>query len=196
MYRVEVCLKSQLPDARGLGLVKDIQDLGITSVASVRVIDIYWLDAEATPDEMDSICHQLLADPITQEYRFSRLSADTTPTHSPKASEPAHVVEVAYNPGVTDPVEETVMKAINDLGISGIRAVKTAKVTILEIRLGDGLGGKGITHLAGLVHDVEAAVEAGVTVARQRGVTTCHTVIPFQHEELRERIGRSTEFYA
>ena len=75
------------------------------------------------------------------------------------------------------------------------RAVKTAQVTILEIRLGDGLGGKGITHLAGLVHDVEAAVEAGVALAQQRGVTTRHTVIPIQHDELRERIGHGTEFF-
>jgi phosphoribosylformylglycinamidine synthase II len=132
VYRVEVCLKSQLTDARGLGLVKDIQDLGITSVTSARVIDIYWLDAEATPDELDTICHQLLADPITQEYRFARLSADATSTHSPEANNTTHVVEVAYNPGVTDPVEETAMKAISDLGISGFRAVKTAKRYLIE----------------------------------------------------------------
>lgn len=75
------------------------------------------------------------------------------------------------------------------------KAVKTAKVTILEIRLGDGLGGKGITHLAGLVHDVEAAIEAGVAFATRRGVETRHTVIPIQHDELRARIGRGTEFH-
>jgi phosphoribosylformylglycinamidine synthase II len=138
VYRVEVCLKSQLPDARGLGLVKDIQDLAITSVVSIRVIDIYWLDTEATPDEMESICHQLLADPITQEYRFSRLAADAAPTHSPEANNSAHVVEVAYNPGVTDPVEDTVMKAIGDLGISGVRAVKTAKRYLIEGKLAKG----------------------------------------------------------
>ena len=38
MYRVEVYLKSQLPDARGLGLSKDIQDLGITTAAIARTV--------------------------------------------------------------------------------------------------------------------------------------------------------------
>jgi len=48
MHRVEVCLKSYLPDARGLGLVRDIYDLGITTVSDVRVVDVYWLDANLT----------------------------------------------------------------------------------------------------------------------------------------------------
>lgn len=76
------------------------------------------------------------------------------------------------------------------------KAVKTAAVTIVEIRLGDGLGGKGITHLTGTVHDIEAAVAAGVAVATRPGVATRHTIIPIQHAELRERIRRATEFYA
>ena len=45
MQRVEVRLKSHLPDARGLSLVRDIYDLGITRVSDVRVADIYWLEA-------------------------------------------------------------------------------------------------------------------------------------------------------
>ena len=75
------------------------------------------------------------------------------------------------------------------------KAVKSAEVTIVEIRLGDGLGGKGITLLTGLVHDVEAAIAAGVAVATKPGVTLYSTVIPIQHGELRERIREATEFY-
>ena len=37
MHRIEVRLKSHLPDARGLGLVKDIQDLGITGSFALQV---------------------------------------------------------------------------------------------------------------------------------------------------------------
>jgi microcompartment protein CcmL/EutN len=79
--------------------------------------------------------------------------------------------------------------------VAADRAVKTADVTIIEIRLGDGLGGKGVTHLAGLLHDVEAAIEAGVAAAERMGVTIWRTVIPIQHDELRECIGRATEFH-
>ncbi len=69
MHRIEVRLKSHLPDARGLGLVRDIYDLGITTVSKVRVVDIYWLDAALEPDKLDLICRGLLADPVTQEYQ-------------------------------------------------------------------------------------------------------------------------------
>ena len=75
------------------------------------------------------------------------------------------------------------------------KAVKTADVTIIEIRLGDGLGGKGVTHLAGVLHDVQAAIEAAVAVAARVDGTVCHSIIPIQHAELREQIDRTTEFY-
>jgi microcompartment protein CcmL/EutN len=76
------------------------------------------------------------------------------------------------------------------------KAVKAARITIVEIRLGDGLGGKGITHLAGAVHDVEVAIEAAIAAAERPGVSARHTIIPIQHAELRDRIGHATEFYA
>ncbi len=126
MHRVEVRLKPHLPDARGLGLVRDIHDLGISSVSAVRVVDIYWLDADITPDELGLICRHLFADPVTQDYQSL-----TTPPHHEEAAN-SHVVEVAYNAGVTDPVEETIMKALGDLGVSGVRAVKTAKRYLLQ----------------------------------------------------------------
>jgi microcompartment protein CcmL/EutN len=75
------------------------------------------------------------------------------------------------------------------------KAVKTADVTIIEIRLGDGLGGKGITHLAGVLHDVQAAVEAAVAVATRVDGTVCHSIIPIQHAELRKQIGKATGYY-
>ena len=128
MHRIEISLKSHLPDAAGSGLVKDIRDLGIMTVSRVRVIDVYWLDAELAADELELICQHLLADPVTQEYRhLASLAADEE-----TAGEVWHIVEVTYNPGVADPVEETVMKAIRDLGIGGVRVVKTARRYLLQ----------------------------------------------------------------
>ena len=133
MHRVEVRLKSHLPDARCAGLVKDIRDLGIETVSDVRVVDIYWLDAELSSDKLDLICCSLLADPVIQDYHYDSTiaaDADTVSNH--------RVVEVTYNPGVMDPVEETVMKAVRDLGIVDVRAVKTAKRYIIEGALDNG----------------------------------------------------------
>ncbi len=126
MHRVEVRLKSHLPDAKGLGLVKDIHDLGIRTVSDVRVVEVYWLDAELGADELDLIGRRLLADPVTQEYRCGQ-----TPW-SEGEDGGYHPIEVAYNAGVTDPVEETVMKALRDLGVGGVRGVRTAKRYLIQ----------------------------------------------------------------
>ncbi len=131
MYRVEIRLKSHLPDPRGLSLVRDIHDLGITTVSNVRVVDIYWLDADLPPDKLDLICQSLLADPVTQEYRCFSPSTKI----KGEIDKQSHIIEVAYNAGVTDPVEDTVMKAIQDLGMGGVRAVKTAKRYLLQGQL-------------------------------------------------------------
>ena len=130
MHRIEARLKSHLTDARGQGLVKDIADLGITMVTEARVIDVYWLDADLASDEVDLICRRLFADPVTQDY-FS----EQGPQFKGEISPLYHVVEVAYNAGVADPIEESILKAIRDLGISGVRAVKTAKKYLIKGQL-------------------------------------------------------------
>jgi len=126
MHRVEVQLKRHLPDARGLGLIKDIHDLGITTVSDIHVVDIYWLDAELTADKLDLICQSLLADPVTQEYWYEQAF---------QGEADYHTIEVAYNAGVTDPVEDTVMKALRDLGVEGVKGVKTATRYLLQGQL-------------------------------------------------------------
>ncbi|MFC1915929.1 phosphoribosylformylglycinamidine synthase subunit PurL [Chloroflexota bacterium] len=137
MHRVEVRLKHHLPDARGQGLVKDIYDFGITTVADVRVVDIYWLDADLTNDQLDLIGRCLLADPVIQEYQSFTLSTDIK--QNSKRLSPfrnnLYTVEVAYNAGVADPVEESVQKAIRDLGISSVRAIKTSKRYLIQGQL-------------------------------------------------------------
>lgn len=79
--------------------------------------------------------------------------------------------------------------------IAADRAVKAANVSVVEIRLGDGLGGKGITHLTGKVEDVQAAIAAGVAGVDGSSVQVRSVVIPQQHLELRQRIDRSTSFF-
>lgn len=74
------------------------------------------------------------------------------------------------------------------------RAVKHANIDIVEIRFGDGLGGKGLVHLCGRVHDVEAAIDAVITSAQRPGLELRSCVIAAQDVELQARINRATEF--
>ncbi len=75
------------------------------------------------------------------------------------------------------------------------KAVKAANVVIVEIRLGDGLGGKGVTHLTGKLQDVQASIQAGVASVRSPEIVTRSVVIPAQHDDLREHLDRSGSFF-
>jgi phosphoribosylformylglycinamidine synthase II len=130
LFRVEVSVKPDLPDPRGEALKADIRDLGIGGVQQVRVSDVYWLEGDLTSKELELICSQLLADPIVEAY-----ATGESPLVAPQD---ARAVEVAYNPGVMDPVEESVSKGIRDLGVKNLKSVKTAKRYYLWGQLSNG----------------------------------------------------------
>ncbi|MBP7216572.1 MAG: phosphoribosylformylglycinamidine synthase subunit PurL [Candidatus Omnitrophica bacterium] len=125
MYKIEVQDKAGIFDAVGEGIKKDILDLGISSVRQVSFVQVYMLEGDLSRDEITKICRELLTDPISQEFtlntQYSRLNAKKE-----------YIIEVAYNPGVMDPVEESVKKGIKDLGIAANVSVKTAKKYILR----------------------------------------------------------------
>jgi microcompartment protein CcmL/EutN len=72
--------------------------------------------------------------------------------------------------------------------------VKGADVRLVELRLADGLGGKGIVLYSGLVANVEAAVEIGVGVLRRPELVVRQVVIPQLHPEMWRAIAEATRF--
>ncbi|MBI4335182.1 MAG: phosphoribosylformylglycinamidine synthase subunit PurS, partial [Candidatus Omnitrophica bacterium] len=147
IWRVEIKNKKGIFDAVGEGIKKDILDLNIKGVEAVNVMDVYVLEGKITASEIKHICENLLADPITQEYKYD--GSDTpSPSASAKASadrqpspqrgegdtrgEQVSVVEVCYRPGVMDPVEESTKKGVRDMGVRGINSVKTAKKYLIK----------------------------------------------------------------
>lgn len=72
--------------------------------------------------------------------------------------------------------------------------VKGAQVRLLEVRLADGLGGKGIVLFSGLVADVEAAVRIGVGALERPELLVRQVVIPQLHPEMWENVADATRF--
>jgi len=72
--------------------------------------------------------------------------------------------------------------------------VKGADVTLLEIRMADGLGGKGYALFAGSVSDVEVAVEIGVRSLADPELLVAQVVIPQVHAEMLENLRAHPEF--
>jgi microcompartment protein CcmL/EutN len=71
--------------------------------------------------------------------------------------------------------------------------IKGAEVRLLEIRMADGLGGKGIVLYSGVVADVEAAVEIGCGVIRP-GLLVRQVVISQLHPQIWENLSDATRF--
>jgi microcompartment protein CcmL/EutN len=88
--------------------------------------------------------------------------------------------------GVVETV--TVAAAIHaaDAGLKG------AEVTLWQLRLADGLGGKGLAYFAGLVADVEAAVD--IAVARVSDQLVRQVIIPQLHDEMKENVATFGRF--
>lgn len=126
-YKIEIQDKSSIFDAVGEGVKKGILDLGIDAVREIRFIQVYNLAGEVLDAEVARICQELLADRICQDYFINRASK--------KSRKEEFIIEVAYNPGVMDPVEESTLKGIKDLGIAGVDSVKTAKKYIIRGKL-------------------------------------------------------------
>jgi microcompartment protein CcmL/EutN len=97
----------------------------------------------------------------------------------PEATDALGVIETA-----------TVAAAIHaaDAGVKG------ALVHLVEVRLADGLGGKGIVLFSGLIPDVEAAVQIGVDVLERPDLLVRQVVIPKLHPEMWENVGETTWF--
>jgi microcompartment protein CcmL/EutN len=87
-------------------------------------------------------------------------------------------------------IETSTVAAAIQAADSGI---KGAEVRLLEVRMADGLGGKGIVLYSGVVADVEAAIEIGCAVIRP-GLLVRHVVISQLHPEIWENLSAATRF--
>lgn len=84
---------------------------------------------------------------------------------------------------------QTVASAI----LAADKGIKSAEVALLEIRLADGLNGKGLVFFSGLVSNVEAAIDliAGEEIANQ---ILKHTIISQIHAEMAKQLQTTTRF--
>jgi len=107
------------------------------------------------------------------------------------------VVESIVGGRVPDPddalgvIETTTVAASIHAADAGI---KGAEVRLVELRLADGLGGKGIVLFSGLVADVEAAVEIGIGILESPELLVRQVVIPQLHPEMWGNISDATRF--
>ena len=125
MYsRIEVFFKNEFPDPLGNNLRSEIETFGYHGVSNIRVRQVYIIFGNLNKNGLETIAQKLLVDTITQDYQISNSGFLT-------ANLKSHIVEISRKPGVMDPIEQSVLKALSDIGIN-IDGVKTAQKYLID----------------------------------------------------------------
>ncbi len=141
MYsRIEVYFKNEFTDPFGNNIRSEIETFGFANVINVRVHQVYIIFGNLNKKDLDTIAKKLLVDSITQHFQISdpRTESGTgfglrIPERSREqaSDSESHIIEISRKPGVTDPIEQSVLKALRDIGII-IDGVKTAQKYVIE----------------------------------------------------------------
>ena len=122
-WRFEITPKAGFADVHGKGVLEDIRQLGITTVEAVHATRVYLIEAEFEQAFAERVGRELLADMVCQDYTIGRRSMETNGQ--------ATLIEVHLKSGVTDPVAESVLAALKDMGAADVASVRTARKFVL-----------------------------------------------------------------
>ena len=101
-HRIEISHKEGILDAPGEKLKRRIKsDLGL-QIEDARVVDVYTVDADLSPEILDALSSEAFVDPVIQDGLLDRATD----------ADGDWVVEVGYKPGVTDNVGRTAKEVI------------------------------------------------------------------------------------
>ncbi len=140
-YRIEVFWHGE-NDGRAVDVHGQIAHLGIESVTRVRVSNLYFLRGTLTADEVERIVVEFLVDPIVEGYRWFPPSVLSDEENIPPLIPPSggevlsspptggteggrRYIEIAFHPGVTDPVAKHLLHRARQLGVTALEAVVT-----------------------------------------------------------------------
>jgi len=74
-------------------------------------------------------------------------------------------------------------------------AAKGALVDVAELRIANGLGGRGLAILTGELTDIEAATEIASQALSGRNVTLCNSILSNVHKQFTKKFEQSTKFF-
>ncbi|MBW2623361.1 MAG: phosphoribosylformylglycinamidine synthase, partial [Deltaproteobacteria bacterium] len=103
-YRLEIALKSDLIDPHGDSLKNRAREYFGLQIEKVRVIHVLTMDAELTPEQLETARERIFTNPVTQLSSFEPLPGDFD-----------FVLWIGFRPGVRDTAGSTAQEALEDL---------------------------------------------------------------------------------
>ncbi len=124
----------KFPDPRADIYLADAHALGFNDLRRIQRQSLYFIEGQLSQDTCQQLALSLLTDPVTQSASWMELPAVRSPRGvSQTALKPDTVmIEVAFHPGVTDPVAEQIVRAAYELGLDGLCRAATGMRYIIE----------------------------------------------------------------
>ena len=119
IWQIETAVRPELTDPAGRSILADAREAGISSVTDVRVVRVFLVDADLDRPAAEKVAANLFADPVTDLWSVGE-------PVSARLSGRWNIVTITRKPGVMDPVEESSLKALRDLGIR-VTAVRSGR---------------------------------------------------------------------
>ncbi len=121
IFRVEV--KKKGIDKEGIALkTLALGELGIKGLKKIEVISLYFVDGDIEKEKFKKIAQKIFGDPVSVSVAV-RSAHEVFVNKTPKRGKS---IEILYNPGVSDPQEESIQRTFADFGFSNVK-VRTGK---------------------------------------------------------------------
>jgi phosphoribosylformylglycinamidine synthase len=130
-WRIEVRTKRK--DSEAAQLLREIHDLGYPGLAKLVITRVYLLRGELARKDAERIAQTTFADPVTDRWLLRTANcgvrtancgvrtANCEPQTADCGVRTANCeLEVLYHPGVSDPSEASIKRAIRELGFNGV----------------------------------------------------------------------------
>jgi phosphoribosylformylglycinamidine synthase subunit PurSL len=172
IHVVEIATREGLRDAVGEATLHELREAGLSGAETVRFVQIYHIDAEAAPAEIDRAARELLSDPVAQVYAIGGSVLDEN-------RDGTHVLVVRKKPGVMDPVERSVRRGLAQLDIEAT-AIRTARKYVVAGDLDrDALDEAGRRVLANdVIEDLRIDEPLDLTILSGQAWTFSRTTVP------------------
>lgn len=121
LWRFEVFSKPSFADVHGNSVLESIKELGFNSVQAVQSARVFLVEADFDRSFAQRLAAELLTDPVCEQFFLGKSKA-------PAGLAKATIIEVHLKSGVTDPVAESVLAAIADMGQKAANEIGRAHV--------------------------------------------------------------------
>ncbi len=123
LWEVEVRSVAGEDDREGARVLAECGALGIEGVSAIRSARSFLIEGSIIESDVERAARSLLADHVVESYSIHELSAGNG---SDANGDAGALLNVLYNPGVTDNVAQSTRAALDDLGLA-VDAVSTCR---------------------------------------------------------------------